>query len=196
MNQKRIIKSLFFLGVLGLLIALNAWLNSSQRHHDKSSTVSENLIDEYMLNALAKQYDEQGNLIETLKIERAYHIQGDPHMMLEHPKLTIERNDGQTWLIQSKRGKTVQGTEKPFDQLELSDSVEITLVEQPKEDWQMLTEHLTIVPHLEIAFTDLPVTLISNQTVIQGKGMESQLKTGHIQLQSQVKSTYDIDALS
>ena len=196
MNQKRIVKGLFFIGVIGLLIGLNAWLNSSHRHHDKSSIVSENLIDEYMLNALAKQYDDEGNLIETLRIERAYHIQGAPHMLLEQPKLTIERNDGQTWLIQSKKGKTVQGSEKPFDQLELSDSVEITLVERPKEDWQMLTEQLTIVPHLEIAYTDLPVTLISNQTVIQGKGMESQLKTGHIQLQSQVKSTYDIDALS
>lgn len=196
MKQKRIYQSLFLIGLLGLLIALNAWLNKPHKHQDKSSTTSENLVDEYMRNAQAKQYDKEGKLIETLNIEYAYHIYGESHMLLEQPKLTIERHDGQTWLIQSKKGKTVQGTEKPFDQLELSDTVEITLVEQPKEDWQMFTEHLTIVPHLEIAYTELPVTLISNQTVIHGKGMESQLKTGHIQLQSQVKSTYDIDALS
>lgn len=196
MISKGFRRSLLSVGIMTLILGLNAWLNTLHKDQTKNPLISEHLIDEYMDTAQVKQYNKEGKLSETLNIDRAYHVYGQPDMFLQNPKLLVEREDGETWVITSLLGKAIKTSEKPFNHLELTNDVEITLDNQPRDHWLLQTQALTILPHEERAFTLLNVTLTSEQAVIKGLGMESQLKSGHIELKDQVKSTYETSTLS
>ena len=184
------IKALSYLG-LSLSVAALIYWGSSLYVLKKPGEIEKDQIDEYMIDILVKKYNKDGLLGEKLEVEGVYHRYGDDHMNLIHPKLMMNRQDGATWVLHSKSGKSYQKDDQHFEKIDLTHEIQMEIQGVPNTQWQLTTDELTIYPREEKAHTDSLVHLTSSSVSMTSHGMVCDFKTGILDLLSQVKTHYD-----
>jgi lipopolysaccharide export system protein LptC len=171
------------IAMLLMLAGLTLWLDRASQPSGEAQQITRHDPDYIVDNFTIKRLDAQGKLYQTLQAKQMRHYPDDdsteadaPHMIYHQERKTVLSAD-KAWI--STGGTTVQ----------LEQNVHVTHENDNAPDTELRTSTLTVLPDEEIARTQAPVTITQGQTVIHGKGMESNNKTRTSVLGGRVQGT-------
>ncbi|MCB1826909.1 MAG: LPS export ABC transporter periplasmic protein LptC, partial [Coxiellaceae bacterium] len=181
MNRKTLWFSLILLLGAGLSIFLMI-----AREHQTEKTKPTGGVNAFMVQAKYVDYDKDGALHSQLEANQMKHYVKQDTSLFTKPKILIYTEDRTPWYITSDYGKSQNGTKKVL----LYSNV--TLYQPPKPnhpETTITTSELTVYPKRSFAETDKKVKIKRPGTVIHGKGIEANLKTGIVRLLTQSRGT-------
>lgn len=154
-------------------------------------------------NFHAVDLDETGHLRYELTATHLVHYAAPERAELSDPEMVFYRNATpddpdaeqgpvEPWQLTAARGRIAQGGER----VDLEGNVKVT--RSAHDDGEgvdavrmtMETSHMTVFGKQEVATTDAAVHLTADRSVLDGVGMQVDLKKGQMHLLSQVKGEY------
>lgn len=188
-----------FLGLAGLAV-LGAVIHllDSQRPEDIDlfSDVPDKPSepDYYAVNSKYRSYDESGTLHRSIQAERLLHFPDSAQTHLETPLLITYNPQGQAqWHAQSKQA-FIEGD---GDHFQLNQNVIVWKADSGKQQnnienarLKLLTDLINIDLLQNIAYTQSPITLDSDNGHIEAVGLKVNLNTHQVQLLDNVRGSY------
>lgn len=176
-------------GLLLLLAALasgwSVWkarpIETAGRDGDRSNYI----LHDFSLTALGKD----GRESFTLRAPRLQETPGAGSLELDAPVFSIpDRNDANHhWQVRANSGWVSQQR----DEIRLDGKVEAHSPPQRPDPVVLRSEQMRLFPEPRIAISDALVTVEQPGLTMAGRGMRADLATGHVTLQSEVRSRYD-----
>ena len=143
--------------------------------------------DSFVTHIVAVQMDEAGNPKDELVAPKMLHYPAGDITDTTSPHFIIYSDSGQPWHITADKGRAQQGT----DVITLWDNVNM---HQPaglkNAAITITTSTMTVYPHQETAHTSAPIMLKQVGGNVHSIGLNADLKTGAIDLLSQVRGQY------
>jgi len=177
----------FYLAGVCLLI-LGIFILNTQGHQDPN--LHSPLVSERMTGVTAQRFDEEGRLVQVLKMQSWEQRKASAMSHITLPHLTIYAADGSEWEISAQQGDSTQkGKQGSLEKLDLRDSVTIT--RRTLEPWLTLkTESLIFLPQESRAFTEAPVMLEGPGMQTHAIGMRASLRHHGLELLRAVQTSY------
>jgi lipopolysaccharide export system protein LptC len=170
--------------LLGSLAALSYWLDAQVQppapRHDGSSRHDPDL---FLDRFRALTFGSQGKPHETLAAERAEHFPDNDMAEVRSPLLSLNEPDKPALTVTAEQGRITGNRENAY----LSGNVTIRRDADPHP---VKTEYLHVIPKLERAETDKPVTIEEQSGIIRGTGFEFDNKSKTVKLKSAVSGTF------
>lgn len=183
MNRKSLWFSLILLIGAGLSIFLMVI-----REHKTSKVVAPGGINAFMIKPTYQDFDQQGQLHSKMQANQMKHYVRHDMSLFTNPDILIYTDDRIPWYITSDHGKSQNGTTKVL----LYGNVVLHQPQRPDHpETTINTTELTVYPKRSFAETDKPVQIKRPGTVIHGKGIKANLKTGVIRLLTQSRGVYE-----
>lgn len=172
------------------LALLTFWINQTVQEQASRVNVINRHAPDYMLyNFVSTRTDADGNTKYVLAASEMRHFPDNDYTELQRPRLTQFGQDAPYTQIHGQRGK-ISGNGKLVEFMQQVKVVRQATAE--KGEMQLHTEQLTIEPDMDVAYTDLPVTIRQQPaTVITGTGMRFDKKAETIQLFNRVHVHYE-----
>lgn len=173
--------------LLACLFAVLWFITQQQQAVDDETLVdpSARSIDYAMTDFTMTVMDEAGIPSRIIAGEQLNHYPDDDSTEIFMAKSHFLEPEKDTWIVTSNEAYT-QGK---ADVIDLEGNVIIT--RESDNEMQLLTEQLTVDNANEIAYTDLPVTIISPYGDTDAVGLHASLRDRTINLHSKVKGQYD-----
>lgn len=144
-------------------------------------------LDSYITEANYYQYNKRGNLEQTLVTPYATHYPQQNITIFTNPKISINGNNKQQWLISAEHGRA----ENNFKLIKLNINVIVVRKKTTNTAQATLTTpSLIINPARQTATTKSPVEIRQPGVIIRGIGLISDLKKGTMDLLSQTQATF------
>lgn len=176
--------SLIFIVIVGASILLICRDDSLKRENSELSTKHMNAF-MHGLNVI--QYDLKGNIQISISAPISKHYPKDDLLYLSHPKVIVYTEDRIPWDISADYGNSTHNHQivklwghVKLHQPENQHSVETTID----------TEALTFYPKKSLVLSDEKVSIAQPGSLIEGRGINADLKNGIIQLLSQSRGRY------
>lgn len=172
------------------LALLTFWINQTVQEQGLSlSRLSRHDPDYMLYNFVSTRTDASGNTKYVLAAAEMRHFPDNEHTELQRPRFTQFGQDKPYTQIYGQQG-TVSANGKMVEFIK-----QVKVVRQAtadKGEMQLQTERLTLEPDIDVAHTDLPVTIRQQPaTVITGTGMRFDNKAGTMQLFNRVHVHYE-----
>ena len=180
----------FPLTVLAFLAALSLWIEHAvQPPPPKQDGSSRHDPDYKVSNFNTIKTDEQGKLRYALAAVEMVHYPDDDSTELVRPRFTQYTADKPYTQIQAQRGLVSSNGKDVY----FMDNVIVERGATPQKGKLIVrTEYLHVVPDLEVANTDRPVTILQEpHTVARANGMEYNKKERTLQLFKRVHVHYE-----
>lgn len=171
------------------LALLTFWINQTVQEQALSlSRLSRHDPDYMLYNFVSTRTDATGKTKYVLAAAEMRHFPDNDYTELQRPRFTQFGQDKPYTQIHGQHGKvSANGKLVEF-------SKQVKVIRQDtltKPEMQLQTEHLTLEPDTDLAYTDLPVTIRQlPATVITGTGMRFDNKAGTMQLFNRVHVHY------
>jgi lipopolysaccharide export system protein LptC len=179
-----------FLGLFGL-IALTAWLSDTAVTPQQAEAVLDeqpHTADFYMQTYDALIMDERGLPSHRVISPKLTHYADDDTTELEQPFVTVFRDIGAPWQINSQRGWVAADNKLVLMSGDVRMDRAGTTDNPPMK---LRTERLRVIPDDDYAETDKPVTMQTDRQQVQANGMRAYMANNQIQLLGEVTSHYD-----
>jgi lipopolysaccharide export system protein LptC len=183
--------------LLGGLAALTYWLDAqiqpSAARRDGSTRHDPDL---FLINFRAVNYDENGKQREALAAKRGDHFPDDETSELTTPMIRITQADKPAFTVTADRAKISGDREHAYftghvEANREADDKEATKDHESSGALQLTTDYLHVIPKLERAETDRPVTIREPRGIIEAVGLELDNKTKTLKLKSRVAGTLE-----
>lgn len=134
------------------------------------------------------QTDEQGVVTRRMEAGKLKHytLPAD-HAEIDAPRITLVETHQPNWLVTSDQGESIENNSHLLLEKNV---VAKRLANTPRDTMQLNTELLHVYPDKEAASTPEAFTMTSSQGQATAKGMDASMKTGIINLHSEVKGVY------
>ena len=172
------------------LALLTFWINQTVQQQGFDLSRLNRHDPDYMLhNFVSTRTNAAGNTKYVLAATEMRHFPDNDYTELKRPRFTQFGLDKPYTQIYGQRGKiSANGKLVEFNK-------QVKVIRQgtaQKGEMQLQTEHLTMEPDTEVAYTDLPVTIRQKPaTVITGTGMRFDNKAQTMQLFNRVHVHYE-----
>jgi lipopolysaccharide export system protein LptC len=175
--------------MVAALSTLSWWLPLEQ--HPASALIPttqvEHVIDVRLQNFELTAMNAAGRPRYRLQAASLRHYADDDTAQLTAPRLKVFRKDGPPWWVQSQRAEVATAGASVL----LKDDVQARrLTEVPGDQLALYTSVLKVIPDRQYAETAAPVTLVTDQGVTRGVGLEADFKRQQYQLLAQVRGEY------
>ena len=145
-------------------------------------------INAFMTNATYTQFNKLGQLHTRMQTPNMEHYTENDTSFFIKPRILIYTSNRIPWHIKSDYAKSKHGMKKVY----LWGNV---VLHQPQlenyPETTILTSTLTVYPKRSFAETDQEVTIHRPSSVIKGKGVTANFKTGIIKLLEQSRGVYE-----
>lgn len=148
----------------------------------------------YMKEVTTREFDINGKLRYQLSTPFISHYQlnlnnpgENDYTLIKQPALIFHREDQAPWTIQAAEGRS----EKNGEHIRLLNQVVISQQSAEQGLIQITTESLLAKPVVQFVETDKAVKITAEQTQIDAVGMNADLATSRLQLNSQVDAVYE-----
>ena len=181
--------------LLGSLAALSYWLDAQvQPPAPRQDGSSRHDPDLFLDRFRALTFGSQGKPHETLAAERAEHFPDNDMAEVRSPLLSLNEPDKPALTVTAEQGTITGNRENAY----LSGNVTIRRDADPHPapgdrhsgPVTVKTEYLHVIPKLERAETDNPVTIEEQSGIIRGTGFEFDNKSKTVKLKSAVSGTF------
>lgn len=134
-----------------------------------------------------RQYNSQGNLVQTLTASSSSHIPDNNQTQLNKPVIHSSGSDN-SWLMSSNSSTIYDQNEK----VQLKGNVVLSFIDKAKDSatTTVKTDSLTYFPDDEIAETTADVAIHSESIETHSTGMRLDIERQRMELLSQVKTRY------
>ena len=170
-----------------LLVAALAtgWSIWQQRDHGPTGAASAERSDYVLHDFELVALDDEGLESFTLRAPRMARDPDQHSMEMESPLFLLPNADRHYWKVVADHG----WVSPEGDELRLRGGVEVT---SPPEERQvaMNTEQLNVYPDRDLATSSAVVTITQPGSILQGRGLETNLASKRYELKSQVHSRY------
>lgn len=175
--------AIFPLSLMLALASLTFWLRYATEmpeiRHDGKNRHDPDFI---VSNGTLHKIDATGRLQSTLQASEIRHYPDDDSSDLAKPRLTYLYTTRPNVTIVAERGHSNKGGQ----QVDLYDKVQITRAASDKgEEMNGYTEHLTVLPDDEKAYTKNPVLITQGKSWVKGVGMQADTRAQTYVLESQ-----------
>jgi lipopolysaccharide export system protein LptC len=178
--------------LLPLLLLLGAtyWLNQQVQPLPPQPDDSKRHDPDYIINDLSvTALNEYGKPHYLMAAQEMIHYPDDDSTHMVDPQLTSLYADHAPIRVSARRGKV----SSDGDQIFLYDDVEVVReAGATQSKMTFTTSYLHVLPDQDLADTDQPVTIVSDNTVVHGTGMTLNNRTGVAHLLAQVRSQHEI----
>jgi lipopolysaccharide export system protein LptC len=180
--------SLFPLLLILALAAGSLWLERAVQvpGYDKSGKMRHDpdfIAEDFGITKM----DATGKPEYILSAKHMEHYPDDESTSVVAPRL-VRRHEGANPIVISAERATIA---KSGDEASFYGSVVVVReAGRGQSELRVQTEYLQVVPDLDLARTDKPVTVTEGQSRLSGVGMEFNSRTRQFVLQSQVRGTY------
>lgn len=145
-------------------------------------------MDSFMTGAYAWNFNQHGELQDTLDSPSAEHYLTGNITHSIHPYIIAKGKTGPAWHIISEHGQFFQSSQTAL----LSGNVKIVQPPgQGSRNVTLLTSQLKYYPNKKLATSNKAVTIIQPGATIHGVGMIANIDTGVIKLLNQTSGQYD-----
>lgn len=183
MNQKTLWFSLILLIGAGLSIFLMV-----SRENQTKENKTPNGVNAFMIQPAYIDFNQKGLLHSQLDAKQMEHFVRLDMSKFIDPKILIYTEDRVPWHITSKYGRSQQGSKKVF----LYNHVVLHQPQEPNHpETTIYTSELTVYPDRSFAETNKKVKITRPGTVIHGKGIRANLKTGIVKLLTKSRGVYE-----
>lgn len=148
----------------------------------------------YMKDVTSREFEPNGKLRYQMSTPAITHYQLNLHTpsledytSIEHPQLTFYRDEQAPWNIQASEGRS----ERNGEQIQLLNRVVISQQSDTQGLIEIITESLMVKPEQQFVETDKAVKITAKQTQIDAVGLQADLSTSQLQLNSQVDAVYE-----
>jgi lipopolysaccharide export system protein LptC len=182
MNRKTLWLSISLL----IAAAISIFLMLLSDHSNKKASAPIGM-NSFMMQPEYQQFNNKGQLHSRLEADQMKHLRPHNISLFTKPRILIYTDDRIPWHITSHYGKSLNGNKTIY----LYDHVILHQPPQPHHpETTITTSFLTIYPKRALATTDRKVTITRPGSIIHGKGIEANLKTGSIKLLAQSRGIY------
>ena len=182
-------RGLLTLFALALLVALGWWvLRAVQSQREAGLAVPPQTPDYYLYNFTMTAMNAKGQPSLRLSAPVLVHYPTDDRALVTQPHLQVYRTGEPPWDIDAERARILDHGKRVF----LIGRVKIV---RPAADGHspvtILTRDVHVRPDQTYAYTDQPVTMISNGLRVDAVGLRANWKLQHVQLLSRVRGVYE-----
>ncbi|MFL0810200.1 MAG: LPS export ABC transporter periplasmic protein LptC [Agarilytica sp.] len=136
-------------------------------------------------------YQKDGSINYTFNADRLEHYRQqnesrEIYTLVENPQLVIYQDD-EPWFVNARKGKIFS----PEQEIELWSKVQIDHTNFEGLETKIETEKLMIDPNNKVANTEESVKISADTAVIEGRGMDANMKTERLRLLSNVRGVYE-----
>ena len=187
--------------LLGSLAALTYWLDAQvQPPAPRRDGSTRHDPDLFLVNFRAVSFDENGKPRESLAAVRGDHFPDDETSDLTKPRIRITQPDKPAFQVIADRAKISGDREHAYFSGHVqadreADDPATTKGREASGPLTLLTEYLHVIPKMERAETDRPVTIREARGIIEAVGLELDNKTKTLKLKSKVTGTFEPHAL-
>lgn len=143
--------------------------------------------DSFITDVNAIQFDKLGKPGHIFKSPLLINYLQDNTTKITNPFYIFQNNNEPPWHVQSDQGKAIHGAKT----IVLTGHVKIRqLPGINSRNLTLFTDKIIFYPKRSFAETDRPVTIKQPGIIIQGIGLEANLKTGEIKLLSKMRGEY------
>lgn len=177
--------NLFYLAIFAAIAIISAII----LHHAQSKTPPEpkNTIDTFVNRASYVSYNKLGQLNTSLTAAKAIHIKNEKTTYFSQPNMLTYTEDRVPWHIKANHAKSDDDMHQVF----LSGHVIIHQLDQHNSpETTIKTTELTVFPQQSIAKSQAYAFIYREGSVMHGKGLFANLKTGKYELLSQSEGIY------
>lgn len=187
MNEK--LTAWFPLLLLAVLAALTFWLDRAVQFQAGAHNGSARHDPDYIIDRLsAMRMAPDGNIKYTLAAEKMTHYPDDDSTHLHMPKFVSMATPKAPVTITSREALV----SKDGDDVFFKNNVRVVRdAHAGKSELVMETSFLHLIPDMNIAKTDQPVTITDANTIVRSIGLEFNNETRILKLQSRVRGTYE-----
>lgn len=153
----------------------------SQTSLSEAGRMSDYVMSDFTVTTM----DETGKPSRILSGRHMAHYPDDDSIEVTSQISHIVDEEGETWLVLSKKGITHQGS----DQVQLTGNVMIT--RPGNKEIELYTESLHIDLATNTADTDQPVRMVSPTGETHGTGLDADLNKSIVKLHSKVRGNYE-----
>ncbi len=169
--------------ILGFILL--QWASETTQHSDELvSEQTEESPDYFMRNFAVITTREDGKVYQRLRGEELNHYKSGL-TQIEEPKLKLNTKKQTVWQASANHGEVTNQTE-----LTLDGEVSIEQTNNKFRQVYISTKQLTINMQSNTAKSSSPVTVTTDNGVINANGMFADLEQQHVQLYSGVKAEY------
>lgn len=173
-----------------LLLAATYWLNQQVQPLPPRADDSKRHDPDYIVDQLsATTLDDNGVPHFVMAAQKMLHYPDDDSTELVEPRLTSLYPDRPPVHMTARHGEISSKGKQVF----LHDNV--VVVREARADQSAMTftsSYLHVLPDLDLADTDQPVTVVEDGTVVHAVGMKLNNKTGVAELLAQVRSVHEV----
>ena len=184
MNRKT-----FWLSVLLIVLASSSIIFMLTRDNVSVNTKEQSGgINAFMTNAVYTQFNKLGQLQTRMQTPNMEHYAKHDTSFFVKPTILIYTSDRIPWYVKSDYGKSQNGTIKVY----LWGSVVLhqpQMIDHPETT--IYTKALTVYPKRSFAETNEDVTIHRPGSVVKGKGVTANFKTGIIKLLTESRGIYE-----
>lgn len=185
MNRKTLWFSLILLIGASLSIFLMVF-----REHKADDVKAPGGVNAFMINPTYRDFNKNGTLHSQLSANLMEHYVRHDISVFTKPVILIYTDERIPWHITAEHGKSQNGTKEVL----LYNNVILHQPQQPSHpETTINTSELTVYPPRSFAETNKKVKITRPGTVIHGKGIEADLKTGIVKLLTRSRGTYEPD---
>lgn len=185
MLRKRFLLLFLVIAVgLGLL-----WIEDYTQQTMAENSENAALLPDYYGEGLSsRSFDQDGEFSRQFKARRSVHYPAQQLTEFNDPRLhTIDKQDGSLWQVTALRGIMHESEDK----LVLQENVVITPLDPDQDNAiTMQTNRLDVYNKLNIAETDLAVTVTAANGSINAIGMKINFSQQKVEFQSEVNARY------
>lgn len=141
-------------------------------------------------NGTIRQFNDQGQTAVVLSMDKALYYEESDAVEMLSPRMQISNDQGLKVRVQAARGNYHPNAQT----LDLSDQVRVIQTANGNPDTLISTETLAIDNRSRFISTDSAVTITRGAQRLQAVGLRASLDEKRVELLSQVKGRYELDA--
>lgn len=174
---------------LAILVFISTWaLNHYLPHSHSLGLQTQHQPDAFAENVHILRTGVTGKAADELFIPQMLHFTYNNLTIFAKPMLAIfTQMNKPAWRITAEQGQAYQGTNR----IELWNNVHVQQLGQ--NAMALSTDHLTVMPQMQMAKTSAPVILSQAGNQIRGTGLRIDLKRGEVELLSKTQGYYAPD---
>lgn len=183
----------FLLALLVCIIISGGIIKKTIFESAPAAVTAQKLLDEEFTNVNLMRFDKEGNLMQTVHVEKWLHYREEPKVNLIGPTLTLNRQT-QSWTIHSQEGIAFQTkVGGPLAKVILENDVQIHYQNNQNTGWELFTDILSLYPDQQIAKTDSWVNIIGPNYTLRAHGMDANLAHEDIEFKQSVKGEFQYE---
>jgi LPS export ABC transporter protein LptC len=179
MNRRALLLTLFAL----LLAVASTWLSRESDDEERQAAAASSTPDYFIVSFTATELGPDGEPARRLDAEHLSHY-ADKETVVHAPHLTVYRQEQAPWEMTARLGRTRDQGEVVL----LSGGVRA--YREGPEAMEIVTETLQVQPKRRYAETADPVTVTDARGHLEAVGMQADLNTEQVILQSRVRGFY------